>query len=76
MKFVTKIFQMRLLKMIQNFKKIKQHWDQRQNMIGDPLPGVVQFDNMENCILNYALGENNIPKYVLLDDDFELFAFP
>ena len=45
-------------------------------MIGDPLPSVVQYDNMENCIYNCAPGENNIPKYVLIDDDFELLTFP
>ena len=50
--------------------------DRRQNMIGDPLPSVVEFDNIENCILNCAPGKNNLPKYVLLDDDFELLAFP
>ena len=50
--------------------------DRRQNMIGDPLPSVVKFDNIENCIFNCAPGENNLPKYVLLDDDFELLAFP
>ena len=50
--------------------------DQRQNMIGDPLASVVQYDNMKNCIYNCAPGENNILKYVLLDDDFESLAFP
>ena len=50
--------------------------DRRQNMIGDPLPSVVEFDNIENCIFNCAPGENNFPKYVLLDEDFELLAFP
>ena len=49
--------------------------DRRQNMIDDPLPSVVEFDNIENCIFNCAPGEN-LPKYVLLDDDFELLAFP
>ena len=50
--------------------------DRRQNMIADPLPTVVKFDNIENCIFNCAPGENNLLKYVLLDDDFELLAFP
>ena len=50
--------------------------DRRQNMTGDPLPSVVNFDNIENCIFNCAPGENNLPKYVLLDEDFELLAFP
>ena len=50
--------------------------DRRQNMIGDPLPSVVKFDNIENCIFNCAPGKNNLPKHVLLDEDFELLAFP
>ena len=31
---------------------------------------------MENNIYQCAPGENNIPKYVLLDNDFEILAFP
>ena len=50
--------------------------NRRQNMIDDPLPSVVEFDNIENCIFNCAPGKNNLPKYVLLDDDFEILAFP
>ena len=31
---------------------------------------------MENQIYQCAPGENNIPKYILLDNDFEVLAFP
>ena len=48
----------------------------RQELTGDPLPSVVQFENLENQIYQYAPGENNIPKYILLDNDFEVLAFP
>ena len=48
----------------------------RQELIGDPLPSVVQFENLENQIYQCAHGENNIPKYILLDNDFEVLAFP
>ena len=48
----------------------------RQELTGDPLPSVVQFENLENQIYQYAPGENNIPKYMLLDNDFEVLAFP
>ena len=47
-----------------------------QKLTGDPLPSVVQFENMENQIYQCAPGENNIPKYNLLDNDFEVIAFP
>ena len=48
----------------------------RQQLTGDPLPSVVQFENLENQIHQCAPGENNIPKYILLDHDFEILAFP
>ena len=48
----------------------------RQQLTGDPLPNVVQFVNLENQIYQCASGENNIPKYILLDNDFEVLAFP
>ena len=48
----------------------------RQELTGDPLPSVVQFENLENQIYQCAPGENNIPKYILLHNDFEVLAFP
>ena len=50
--------------------------NRRQELTGDALPTVIQIDNMENNIYQCAPGENNIPKYVLLDNDFEILAFP
>ena len=38
--------------------------NQRQDTTGDPLPSVVQIDNLENVVFNCAPGENNIPKYL------------
>ena len=34
----------------------------RQELTGDPLPSVIQFENLENQIYQCAPGENNIPK--------------
>ena len=48
----------------------------RQELTGDLLPSVVQFENLEKKIYQCAPGENNIPKYILLDNDFEGLAFP
>ena len=50
--------------------------NQRQELTGDPLLSVVQFENLENQIYQCAPWENNIPKYILLDNDFEVLAFP
>ena len=48
----------------------------REELTDDPLPGVVQFENLENQIYRCAPGENNIPKYILWGHDFEVLAFP
>ena len=48
----------------------------RQELTGDSLPSVLQFKKLENQIYQCAPGENNIPKYMLLDNDFEVLAFP
>ena len=50
--------------------------DRRQELTGDPLPAMVQIENLENRIYQCAPGENNIPKYLLLNDEFEVLAFP
>ena len=48
----------------------------RQELTGDPLPSVVQFENLENQIYQCAPRENNIAKYILVDNAFEVLAFP
>ena len=48
----------------------------RQELPGDPLLSVVQFENLENQIYQCAPGENNIPKCIFLDNHFEILAFP
>ena len=50
--------------------------NKRQDTTGDDLPSVVQIDNLEKEIYQCAPGENNTPKYMLLDDNFEVLAFP
>ena len=47
----------------------------RQELTGDPLPSVVQFENLENEIYQLHLGKIPFPN-ILLDNDFEVLAFP
>ena len=47
-----------------------------QELTGDPLPSVLQFKNLEKQIYQCTPGENNIPKHILLDNDFKVLAFP
>ena len=48
----------------------------RQELTGNPLPSAVQFESLESQIYQCASGENNIQKYILLENDFEVLAFP
>ena len=48
----------------------------RQELTDDPLTSVGWFENLENQIYQCEPGENNIPKYILLVNDFEVLAFP
>ena len=50
--------------------------DHKQELTRDELPSVVQIENLENQVYQCAPHENNIPKYILLDEDFEVLAFP
>ena len=50
--------------------------NKRQELTGNPLTSVLQFENLENQIYQCAPEENNISKYILLDNDFEVLAFP
>lgn len=45
-------------------------------LFGKPTADMVQFENLEQEIYSCAPGENNTPCYVLLDDKFEVLAFP
>ena len=48
----------------------------RQELTGDALPTVIQLENLEDHVFQCAPGEHIIPKYTLLDTDFEVLAFP
>ena len=44
----------------------------KENLTGHVLPSMLQFENLENAIFQCAPGQNNIPRYILLDNEFEL----
>ena len=48
----------------------------KENLTGHVLPSMLQFKNLENAIFQCVPGQNNIPRYILLDDEFEVLAFP
>ena len=44
--------------------------------VGPPRANVLEYENLGDEIYSCAPGENNTPRYMLLDDDFEVLAFP
>ena len=50
--------------------------DANLQLTGIPTSNVLEFENLENEVYTCALDENQIPCYILMDDEFEVLAFP
>ena len=50
--------------------------DQMAEINGQPDSCTMQLEHIEDSVYSVAPGEDNLPKYVLLDKDFEVLAFP
>lgn len=50
--------------------------DRRATVTVEPDSTCVELDDIEGISFNIAPGEDSIPKYILMDDDFEVLAFP
>ena len=64
---------------LQDEKELKEDQmaaDKQAKINGQQDPCSLQLDNIEDGIYSVAPGEDNTPKYVLLDKDFEVLAFP
>ena len=43
---------------------------------GRPTSNILEFEHIENKIYTCAPGENNVPHYILMDDEFGVLSFP
>ena len=50
--------------------------DANLQVVGRPTSNMLQYENLEQEIYTCAPGENNTPRYMLMDDTFEELAFP
>ena len=50
--------------------------DRHAELCGQPHSLTLQLKNVEDAVYSIAPGEDNTPKYILLDKDFEVLAFP
>ena len=59
-----------------NFQEEQQEVDRKAEMCIEPSSTCLQVEDLESTVFSIAPGENSIPKYILLDDDFETLSFP
>ena len=50
--------------------------DQRQKLPCDPLTWAVKLIRLEEAIYQHSIGEKNTLKYILMDKQFKVLAFP
>ena len=50
--------------------------DRHAEICGQPYSSTLQLKNIEDAVYSIAPGEDNTPKYILLDKEFEVLAFP
>ena len=58
------------------FKERQDEIDRKADTCVEPSSTCLQVEDLEQTIFSIAPGENSIPKYILLDDDFEMLSFP
>ena len=64
---------------LQDEKEMKEDQlaaDKNAEINGQPHSCTMQLEHIEDGVYSVAPGEDNLPKYVLLDKDFEVLAFP
>ena len=60
----------------EELKEDELETEHRANTNGDQLPSMVQINQLEEEIYQCAPGEDKVPKYMLMDKEFEALAFP
>ena len=59
-----------------NLKENQKEFDRKCDITIEAPSTCVEIDDIEQVIFSLAPGENSIPKFILLDNDFEYLAFP
>ena len=59
-----------------NLKENQKEFDRKCDITIEAPSTCVEIDDIKQVIFSLAPGENSIPKFILLDDDFEYLAFP
>ena len=59
-----------------NLEENQKELDRRAKISVEGSSTCLQIDDLEQAVFSIAPGENSVPKFILMDDDFEHLAFP
>ena len=59
-----------------NVKEAQKEYDRRAEIRVGESSTCMQIEDLDEAVFSIAPGQNSIPKYILMDDDFEVLSFP
>ena len=60
----------------QNLEEAQNHFDEKAEVTIGATSTCMQFKNLDDLVISIAPGQDAVPKYILMDNDFEVLAFP
>ena len=60
----------------QNLEEAQNHFDEKAEVTIGATSTCMQFKNLDDVVISIAPGQDAVPKYILMDNDFEVLAFP
>ena len=60
----------------QNLEEAQNHFDEKAEVTIGATSICMQFKNLDDLVISIAPGQDAVPKYILMDNDFEVLAFP
>ena len=60
----------------QNLEEAQKHYDEKAEITIGATSTCMQFKNLDDLVISIAPGQDAVPKYILMDNDFEVLAFP
>ena len=60
----------------QNLEEAQNHFNEKAEITIGGTSTCMQFKNLDDLVISIAPGQDAVPKYILMDNDFEVLAFP
>ena len=60
----------------QNLEEAQNHFDEKVEVTIGATLTCMQFKNLDDVVISIAPGQDAVPKYILMDNDFKVLAFP